>query len=133
MSAYFLDFLKEHTHERGLQVIDKLIAIVQGLYTVNVDLETTSDKAQYLTSLNESTVNNLKQLVLRNWSDASENLGEIGDNITTEETDNGYSMKVWLRLTWDILFFIIIFVAIVGNLLVLWIVAGKPNFLYQRF
>ena len=130
---YFSDFLKEHTHERGLQVIDKLIAIVQGLYTVNVDLETTSDKAQYLTSLNESTVNNLKQLVLRNWSDASENLGEIGDNITNEETDNGYSMKVWLRLTWDILFFIIIFVAIVGNLLVLWIVAGKPNFLYQRF
>ena len=110
-----------------------MIAIVQGLYTVNVDLETTSDKAQYLTSLNESTVNNLKQLVLRNWSDASENLGEIGDDITNEETDNGYSMKVWLRLTWDILFFIIIFVAIVGNLLVLWIVAGKPNFLYQRF
>jgi hypothetical protein len=74
----------------------------------------------YLSSLNSSFIGNLKNYVLKN----SENTSEVVDEITS--TDNeGYSIEFWLRLTWDLLFFIIIFVAIVGNLLVLWIVSGK--------
>ena len=83
------------------------------------------EKVVYLSSLNSSSIDNLKNFVLQmqNWS-TTEKMTETIDEITNNENE-GYSMKFWLRLTWDLLFFIIIFVAIVGNLLVLWIVAGK--------
>ena len=83
------------------------------------------EKVVYLSSLNSSSIDNLKNFVLQmqNWS-TTEKMSEAVDEITNNENE-GYSMKFWLRLTWDLLFFIIIFVAIVGNLLVLWIVAGK--------
>ena len=54
----------------------------------------------------------------------TENAIEMVDDITNDGGD-AYTTKFWLTVTWDLLFFIIIFVAIVGNLLVLWIVAGK--------
>ena len=78
------------------------------------------EKVAYLSSLNSSFIGNLTQKLTQN----SENISEVVDDITNNDNE-GYSMKFWLTLTWDLLFFIIIFVAIVGNLLVLWIVTGK--------
>ena len=101
-----------------------MLDIVRSYYQVDEDAETTAEKIQYLGSLNSSTVNKLKEIVLQNWSYSTQNetIEEISEN---EGTSSGYSMKFWLRITWDLLFFIIIFVSIVGNLLVLWIVTGK--------
>ena len=113
-------FLKEHTDDRASVIIDKIIDIIHTLYKVNVDVTTTEEKVAYLSSLNSSFIDNLRNYVQQN----SENISEVVDDITNNDND-GYSMKFWLRLTWDLLFFIIIFVAIVGNLLVLWIVTGK--------
>ena len=36
-------------------------------------------------------------------------------------------MVLWARILWDALFFSIILVAIVGNLIVLWVVVGKEQ------
>ena len=113
-------FLKHHTEDGASEIIDKIIDIIHTLYKVNVDVTTTEEKVAYLSSLNSSFIDNLRNYVQQN----SENISEVVDDITNNDND-GYSMKFWLRLTWDLLFFIIIFVAIVGNLLVLWIVTGK--------
>ena len=118
--SYIPGFLKEHTEERGLEIIDRLIDIIQTLYKINVDVTTMEEKVAYLSSLNSSFIGNLTQKLTQN----SENISEVVDDITNNDNE-GYSMKFWLTLTWDLLFFIIIFVAIVGNLLVLWIVTGK--------
>jgi len=34
-------------------------------------------------------------------------------------------MNIWLRLMWDSLFIIIILVAIIGNLMVMWVISGQ--------
>ena len=38
---------------------------------------------------------------------------------------SGNMMDLWLRIIWDSLFIVIICTATVGNLMVLWIIAGK--------
>ena len=127
VSAFYLslDFLLQHTEERASLIIDRLIDIVRSLYRVDEEVTTTCDKIHLLSLLNSSTVNNLEEFIRQNWSFATEN-ATIDQQITgNDEPSTGYSMKFWLRITWDLLFFIIIFVAIVGNLLVLWIVTGK--------
>ena len=127
ISAFYLslDFLLQHTEERASLIIDRLIDIVRSLYRIDEEVSTTCDKIHLLSLLNSSTVNNLEEFIRQNWSFATEN-ATIDQQITgNDEPSSGYSMKFWLRITWDLLFFIIIFVAIVGNLLVLWIVTGK--------
>ena len=47
-------------------------------------------------------------------------------NTSTNATDE-MSMALGPRIFWDILFGSMIFVAVVGNLIVLWIVAGKQK------
>ena len=116
-------FVKQQTKDRGSHIVDELISIVQTLYSADVKFVSSSEKVAYLASLNSSTVIEIKQYILQNWSSTTENAIEMVDDIT-----NDGSVTNWLTVTWDLLFFIIIFVAIVGNLLVLWIVAGK--FLY---
>ena len=101
----------QHTDERGSQIIDELVAIVRQLYGVDEDAATKSEKIDFLTSLNSSTVTKIKEYVLQNK--------------TGNKRTSGYSMKFGLQVTWDLLFFLIIFVAIVGNLLVMWIVTGN--------
>ena len=131
-SAFYLssDFLLQHTEERASLIIDRLIDIVRSLYRIDEEVTTTCDKIHLLSLLNSSTVNNLEEFIRQNWSFATEN-ATIDQQITgNDEPSSGYSMKFWLRITWDLLFFIIIFVAIVGNLLVLWIVTG--NFLINN-
>ena len=116
-------FVKQQTKDRGSHIVDELISIVQTLYSADVKFVSSSEKVAYLASLNSSTVIEIKQYILQNWSSTTENAIEMVDDIT-----NDGGVTNWLTVTWDLLFFIIIFVAIVGNLLVLWIVAGK--FLY---
>ena len=116
-------FVKQQTKDRGSHIVDELISIVQTLYLPDVKFTSPSEKVSYLASLNSSTVIEIKQYILQNWSSTTENAIEMVDDIT-----NDGGVTNWLTVTWDLLFFIIIFVAIVGNLLVLWIVAGK--FLY---
>ena len=113
-------FVKQQTKDRGSHTVDELISIVQTLYSADVKFVSSSEKVSYLASLNSSTVIEIKQYILQNWSSTTENAIEMVDDIT-----NDGSVTNWLTVTWDLLFFIIIFVAIVGNLLVLWIVAGK--------
>ena len=120
----FQVFLLQHTEERASQIIDKLIDIVGSLYRIDEEVASTSEKIHFLSSLNSSTVNKLKEFVEQNLSHSMEN--ETMEQVTGGNDGNsGYSMKFWLRITWDLLFFLIIFVAIVGNLLVLWIVTGN--------
>ena len=117
-------FLLQHTEERASQIIDKLIDIVGSLYRIDEEVATTSEKIHFLSSLNSSTVNKLKEFVEQNLSHSMEN--ETIEQVTGgNEGNSAYSMKFWLRITWDLLFFLIIFVAIVGNLLVMWIVTGN--------
>jgi hypothetical protein len=56
-----------------------------------------------------------------------ENRGNYSDNLEdeNEQAIDPNAMNIWLRLMWDFLFIIIIVVAIVGNLLVLWVISGK--------
>ena len=117
-------FVKQQTKDRGSHIVDELISIVQTLYLPDVKFASPSEKVSYLASLNSSTVIEIKQYILQNWSSTTENAIEMVDDITNDGGD-AYTTKFWLTVTWDLLFFIIIFVAIVGNLLVLWIVAGK--------
>ena len=117
-------FVKQQTKDRGSHIVDELISIVQTLYLPDVKFTSPSEKVSYLASLNSSTVIEIKQYILQNWSSTTENAIEMVDDITNDGGD-AYTTKFWLTVTWDLLFFIIIFVAIVGNLLVLWIVAGK--------
>ena len=117
-------FVKQQTKDRGSHIVDELISIVQTLYSADVKFVSSSEKVAYLASLNSSTVIEIKQYILQNWSSTTENAIEMVDDITNDGGD-AYTTKFWLTVTWDLLFFIIIFVAIVGNLLVLWIVAGK--------
>ena len=49
----------------------------------------------------------------------------INDTSAFNETENDDSMALGPRICWDILFGSMIFVAVVGNLIVLWIVTGK--------
>ena len=109
-----------------------MIDIVGSLYRIDEEVATTSEKIHFLSSLNSSTVNKLKEFVEQNLSHSMEN--ETMEQVTGGNDGNsGYSMKFWLRITWDLLFFLIIFVAIVGNLLVLWIVTGNSWFIFLRF
>ena len=122
----------QHTEERASKIIDKLIDIVGSLYRIDEEVATTSEKIHFLSSLNSSTVNKLKEFVEQNLSYSMEN--ETMEQVTGGNDGNsGYSMKFWLRITWDLLFFLIIFVAIVGNLLVLWIVTGNSWFIFSGF
>ena len=126
ISLYIVGFVKQQTKGRGSHIVDELISIVQTLYSADVKFSSTSEKVAYLASFNASTVIDIKQYILQNWSSTTENAIEIVDDITKDGSD-AYTTKFWLTVTWDLLFFIIIFVAIVGNLLVLWIVAGKSS------
>jgi hypothetical protein len=52
--------------------------------------------------------------------------GNLSDNFDEDdETFDPNVMNIWLRVMWDSLFIIIIVVAIVGNLMVLWVISGK--------
>lgn len=52
--------------------------------------------------------------------------GNFSDNFDEdEEAFDPNVMNIWLRVMWDSLFIIIIVVAIVGNLMVLWVISGK--------
>ena len=42
-----------------------------------------------------------------------------------DEAEAGNMMDLWIRIIWDTLFIVIICTATVGNLMVLWIIAGK--------
>jgi uncharacterized membrane protein len=44
--------------------------------------------------------------------------------VSDAESGNGKIMNLWVRIIWDSLFIVIIFVATLGNLMVLWIIAG---------
>ncbi len=46
------------------------------------------------------------------------------NEVTDAESGNGKIMNLWVRIIWDSLFIVIIFVATLGNLMVLWIIAG---------
>ena len=52
-------------------------------------------------------------------------------NASTNATDE-MSMALGPRIFWDILFGSMIFVAVVGNLIVLWIVAGKQKIKHSK-
>ena len=43
----------------------------------------------------------------------------------TDEAEGSNMMDLWIRIIWDTLFIVIICIATVGNLMVLWIIAGK--------
>ncbi len=62
------------------------------------------------------------------WDQEEEEEEQSGQfNRTFGESSSSFSqrMVLWARILWDVLFFSIILVAIVGNLIVLWVIVGK--------
>ena len=51
----------------------------------------------------------------------------FSDTNTSTNATEDMSMALGPRIFWDILFGFMIFVAVLGNLIVLWIVAGKQK------
>jgi uncharacterized membrane protein len=65
-------------------------------------------------------------MVFSNESDYfDQNYNESDTFEDSEEAGN--MMDLWLRIIWDTLFIVIICIATVGNLMVLWIIAGKST------
>ena len=58
---------------------------------------------------------------------------ELAEAQDDELEDPGPSgMNLGARIVWDVLFGGMLFVAVVGNLIVLWIVIGKPFFTFMN-